>query len=336
MLQCLLDLNKIEPENRDRFVFYATHEMVVYKDGRKIVMDDCSGTRITEVECPSSYKVYESLDVGNALLLVIGGKYLVHLDRLGERSFFEELPISRVGRVLSDTYESSHRNSVLFAGHLHGKVHFINYNFIDKTRVSQSTSWEVGQVNDIQVVDEKIFALMDNAYIICCNASTGETLWTRFETGKIEPRIIPYNNGLIYSCQKLVKVYKDKNVEIIRIPLARPDTLECIRENNLYYTSKEMKHVCCLDLKSKEIIWEITGTEPITKTVAVTGKLHSNIYNMMFIQTPNAVTLINLSLGKVHSHFKMVNLQNIRLTGDHLLIHKRSDETVMIAGVPNG
>lgn len=332
----LLDLTKIEPENRDHFVFYATHDMVVYKDGRKIIMDDCSGNHITEVDCPPSHKVYESLDIGDALLLVIGGKYLVYLNKTGARSFFEELPISRVGRVLSDTYESNHKNSLLFAGHLHNKVHFINYDFIDKKRVSQSSSWEVGQVNDIQVVDGKIFALMDNAYLICCDASTGETLWTRFETGKIEPRIIPHEGGLIYACQKLIKVYKDTKAEIIRVPLARPDTLECLRGNSLYYTAKEMKHVCCLDLRSKQLIWEITGTEPITKTITVSGKLNSNIYDMMFVQTPNAVTLINLSLGRVHSHFKMVNVQNIRLTGDHILIHKRSDDTVMISGVPNG
>lgn len=331
-MNCILDMTKLEIEHRDKFIFYATHEMIIYKEGRYIVAQNCSGQTLAKVSLPSSYKSYEYLSFDDAVVLLFNGKTLVFVDKYGENSFTDNLPINRIGRSLLHIFPSSQENAIVFAAHLHNNIHFVHYDFITKKRIAQTLSWEVSQVNDARYEDGKIYALMDNTYMVCCDAETCETLWTKFETGHVSPKLLPFGDGVIYACQNLLKVHANKKTEVVRIPLARPNTVELIKGDLVYYTSNDQKHLCCFDLKNKKLIWEITGTEIIKKTISAVGKSDKNVNDMLLLQTDAAVTVINLSLGRVHSHFKLSGLQDIRRTDNHILIH-RLDQTGMLPGV---
>ena len=80
-MECIIDLNNIILENRDRMVFFATHDYIAYKDHLYIVLDRCDGSNITRYRLPGDYIKYECFIINKELfflfvqhfyLLVIG------------------------------------------------------------------------------------------------------------------------------------------------------------------------------------------------------------------------------------------------------------------------
>lgn len=332
MTECILNLSNLEMEYREYFVLYASKDQIIYRDKQYLVTKSCDDQITSQISIPTIFSHYEYTTLDRLLVFIIGGKYLFYNDF--SKSTIEELSVQRTGKFLSRIYPTEHEDSIITMSNLHGKVHFIIYNILKKKRLFQSSSWEASQINDIVVFKDKIYCLMDNSYIVCCNLNTCETLWTKFETGIINPQLIPSENGIIYCCNGLVRILENKNVQTIHIPLARPSTLERLIDNKLYYTSNSRKNVCCYDLSSKKLIWEITGTNPIIKTIHAYGIDDNKTQNDILItHSSDSLSIVNLTLGRIHSHFRVPGIRDIKLSQNHILIHKQFNYTNILTGI---
>lgn len=333
MAECILDFNKLGVEHRDHFVFYASSKVIVYKEGRNIVATDCDGDIITRLTCPVDYKKYSYVETEDDIVFLFAGKKIVYIDLVTDESFVADLPIQKIGRSVSEIYPSEHNQGIVLVSRLHGQTHVVNYNFIEGTRICQSSSWQVAQVNDTVYSNGYVYLLMDNAFIACCNASTGETVWTRFETGRIEPNIVPLDGNMVYACQGILKISGNKSSKSIKIPTVRPNSVKWAQGDSICFTANNNKNLCGYNVKKEELEWEITGTEPILETVVTRATRKGRTYDALVVRTKSHISTINLTLGQSHTYFPSTGSSGLKKTGDHVLIHRQADRTDMIPGV---
>ncbi len=175
-----------------------------------------------------------------------------------------------------------------------------------------------------------LYAVLDYSTILSCNMQTGETLWTRFETAKILRGIIPVEGWLFYTSQGFLKKTNGTEQELVRIPLIRLHSIECHIGNELYFTSKEGASLCKYNLQSRKTIWQIHGQHIIEESLQIKNSKNDNL---LLAKTANHVSVINLDKGKSEANIRVANIDRLRRTGDHVLIHKKNGSTVLIPGV---
>lgn len=333
MLDCVINLEQLGTEVRKQPVFYASHEHIVYKEGQYLVFANCSEEIISRVNCPANARQYEFLDLGDALLFVFGGKDFVLFDKFGEQPISDRFDVSVWGRIITKLYPSHHKNAVIFGTKLQDKIQFINYNFINNKRISQSTSWKIHKIDDVVVKDGVLYAILDSSFLNACKVETCETLWTRFEYSIIKPKIIPYKRGLLYTCQNTLKYTEGKTSTLTKIPLVYISKLIGIRNNHLFFISNQNKNVCAYNLVDKKLVWEITGNNPILETLLAKGKSHYDIDDILLARTKDELSIVNLSRGRSTHCFKLPNVYRMRQTGDHILVHKYDQQTDMLPGI---
>ncbi len=338
-MSCIIDLNNVESgiESREHLVFFATNEFIIYKNGLTMEMASCNGEVISTVSLPGDHKQYECLDLDDAVLFLFAGKTIAIIDKYGHEPIKYDLDIYKIGRVINPPLMADDPNRIIIVTRLLERIQIINYDFLDRKRINQTSSWDMSRVNDI-IVNKSVhsgesYALIDNSFIVSCNIFTGETLWTRFETGHIADKLIFYKNHLLYTSQNILKKSKNGKVDNIRIPLVRIHNLEQILGDNLYFSSNEGKNLCSYSLKESKLKWEIFGNLPIQETMLTKGSDNKRTYDVMLVRTRNHLGVINLTLGKVVANIRVKNIKRIRETGDHILIHKYGQETSMIPGL---
>jgi len=268
MEECIISLSGIEKEVRNHFVFYATNELIIYKDRQYILAHTCDGTEICRIRYSGDYKHYESIEFHDAVILIFSGKHLVFIDKYGSNSFNFDIPIEKFGRSLSKIIKAPNDNSIIFGAKLYGRIHFVNFDFMTHKRIWQTSSWEVEYVNNVVDGGHTIYSLMDNTFIVSFDKN-GKTKWTRFESGQSQPSLIPFSDRLLYASEGGLRITDGKNVENIRIPMVRPTSLETLIGDKLYFTTRDKRNIGCYNIKKKEMIWEITGSFPIIKTLTI-------------------------------------------------------------------
>jgi len=107
---------------------------------------------------------------------------------------------------------------------------------------------------------------------------------------------------------------------------------EKIDEDKLYLTSNEGRNLCCFDMKERITKWEVQGSHRIKKSVIVNGVYKNKVYNTMIVLVDHAIGLINLDLGRTINYLRMDNVQDIKLSGQHVILHTSSDKTHILAG----
>lgn len=314
----------------DYFVFYVDNDIIIYKDKQQIHAKQCDGDLMASFACPHVYQHYEFLDAEHGVVLIFGGKTLVYIDKSGTKSF-QSILSEQNGRFLSSPMKTDDPNCFTIATQFRNLLHLMKYDFINAKRISQSASWQVSQLNDINLCGKYIYLLLDNSLIVQCNNETCETLWKRFEPGRVEPRIvIDEQKKVLYACSNILKIVQGEDIQNIRIPLARPDSLEFVVRDKLFYTSNNRKHICCYNLTNNNLEWEITGSDAILRTIRLIDMADNNL---AVIQTVKGITIINTSAGKIVNYFRLNNLQDMKLTKHNLLLQADKTNIVGVANV---
>ncbi len=333
MRECVISLSRIEKEIRDHFVFYATNELIIYKDRQNIIAANCDGTEICRSKCPNEYKHYESIEFEDAVILIFSGKHMVFIDKYGSHPFDFDMPVQKFGRSLSRIIKAPSGNSIIFGAKLYGQVHFVNFDFMTRKRIWQTSSWEIAHVNNVVDDGHTIYSLMDNTFIVALDKTNGETKWTRFESGQSQPDLIPISDSLLYTSEGGLRITDGKKVENIRIPTIRPTSLESLVGDNLYLTTKDKHNVGCYNIKKREMVWEIAGSFPIIKTLTIKGQKDGRIVDVMLVRTKKDVAILNLTDGRAHTFFRADSFTDMHRTGNHVLFHQTKGTTMMIPGV---
>ena len=312
-------------------IFYADDEMMIYRDGPFVRAVESQGDLIQTIRCPSNFKHFESIDLGHMVLLMFSGEQIILLNKRNTESSVHGLAVHKFGACITPLLLSKNTQGVVFGTRSRGYVQFVHYDYIAQKRVSQTSSWKMANITDFTVKDDKLYALLDNSFMICSNIQNCEPLWTRFETGKISPQIIPDGDEIFYACQGVLK-RRNPEVESIKIPLVKVHTVEAKFGDKVILTAMGGKSLCGFDVVTRETKWEIRSNLAILQTLPIRILTEGKLRDALAIRTKNHITIVDCSKGKTVYHNQFDNLTRIRKTGSHLLLHKYNGSTGVIKG----
>ncbi|MHA2281516.1 MAG: hypothetical protein ACXAC5_11735 [Promethearchaeota archaeon] len=329
---CRLDLENLTTDDRSQTILYATHDNIVYRESNRIILGSCDEEQLSSVKAPPDYAKYEFLDLGDVILFVFNNMDVVVMDKSGMVPHEYRLDLLKVGRCITKLYPGDDPDRVVFGTLQGGRIQFVNYDFMTQQRVAQTASWKVSTITDICFEDMILYAVLDESSIVACAMSSGETLWTRFETAKIGRGIVSHDGRLVYCCQGLFKKIQNKDIQTTRIPLLSASSIEHHDDRNIYFTSNDGKNVCAYYTVTDKLRWQVFGRKPIQESIVVHD---TNKNTLLLAKTDDHIAVVNLSLGKAESIIRSPNIYRLRQTSDHVLIQKNTGTTTLIPGVEN-
>lgn len=331
-MTCKIDPNDIKIDERPEHIFYATNDIIIYQDGLKILLGSCENAEIlSTVHAPFDHTNYEYVDLDDSVLMILDHKFLVLIDKNGMLPISHILDEHKTGICFTKPFLSNHSNRIIFGTKLHDRLQFVNFDFMERQRVTQSSSWKMSRITDLYLDGTILYATLDNSFLVCCDMTTGETLWTRFETGKIGKGLIHYDGYLYYCCQGTLKKTNGDSAETIRIPFIKPTSIVEQYGKFLFFTNKNGNTLCQFDLEEHKLTWEVFGSHPILETVTTTGLSHGS--HIMFLRTSDYISVVDTDRGHAISNIKTQKARRMRLTEDHIMIHNYDGGTMLIPGL---
>lgn len=328
---CKLNTKQLEPEDRPESILYATHDFIIYKERNKLKLASCDGELLSECSVAIDYLSYRCLDLEDAILFLFNGSTIIVLDKNGMMPVEVRLDPIRVGKCITKIYKVPHRSDQIVFGTMQsGRIQFVNFDFMQGTRVAQTSSWRASTVTDTCLSEGRLYAVLDASTILELDALRGETLWTRFETADIKKGLITYDKYLAYACQDMLKLTDGKEVRNIRIPLVNVSSVICSDRQDIIFTSNDRKNVCSYDTVSNQMKWEISGREPIDDWVMLRSTDNTEL---LAVQTSKYISFIDITQGKAEYNVRTGNIGKIRRTGDHFLIQKTTGTSTLVPGV---
>lgn len=330
-MDCKLEIHKLEPEDRATSILYATHDFIVYQERNGLVLASCDGSRLSDITIAIDYLHYECLDFEDALLFMFSGTDILILDKTGMVPVKHKINPVTLGRCISNIYRFPGSDSqIVFGTQQANRIQFANYDFMNQSRSAQTASWIASSVTNMLLVGTILYAILDKTTILSIDMSTGELLWTKFETAEIAPGIITYDKYLFYACHGMLKKTDGFHSDSIRIPLINISSILHATDREIFMTTNENKNIICYNLAHNKLKWEIHGNDPIRESVLV--KSHDGA-NVLAAQTDQYVTLIDISAGKSEYNIRTSNIAKLRRTGDHLLIQKSTGTCTLVPGM---
>jgi hypothetical protein len=325
-----LNLTPLEIETRDKVVFYATKDFIIYREKSSIFLASCEGEIKSSVLCPSDFRNYETLDIGDAVLLVLGGMTVIIFYKDGCQPVKYTLDQHKVGRVASELFPSKNENAVIFCTQLNGKMQIVIYDFMGQKKIAQSASLKFFGLTSMCIDDKQVCCLFDSSFIVGCDVETCETLWTRFEASLVYPKLIPYNGDVIYTCNGALRK-RGEQVENIPVPSVQISKIFSLVDDFLITTSNNNRNLLSFNLSNKTTNWELVGNDVIFNGVAVKGKVGQTTINAMILHIRDHISVVNLDVGRSSYNNRSNNVYRVRQTGDHIVINKRNYQTDIIA-----
>lgn len=327
--ECIINPYTVSVESRHRPVFYASGDLIIYKNGQSIQVDDCSGNEITRVICPVDARIYEYVDLGDSILFVFSGNEFIFIDKSGNLPYHHKFD-TKLGKIITPIFLSSDNNCIVFGTKSHTGIQFMNYNFINQKRVSQTSTWNFKSVTDVVQFNDTIYAVLDSTFLIAFNNSTCEVKNVRFESSLVSPKIFCTNNGIIYLSQNSIRKWNGKQTESIRTPISSTSRLLGISQT-YYYLVTDKTNISAFDEKLDSIIWEIKSDKVIYDSLAIKGIGSGNkTFDVGVIQSSDSIMLINFLRGRIIRSFPTLDAYKIRTTSDHILIHRYGQQTDML------
>lgn len=327
--ECIINPYTVSVESRHRPVFYASSDLIIYKNGQSIQADDCSGNEITRVVCPVDARVYEYIDLGDSILFIFGGNELIFIDKSGDLPYRHKFD-TKLGKIVTPIFLSTDDNCIVFGTKSHNGIQFMNYNFIDQKRISQTSTWNFKSVTDIIQYNNTVYAVLDSTFLVEFDNSTCEVKNIRSETSLISPKIFGTNNGIIYLSQSSIREWNGKQVESVRTPISSTSRLLGISQECCYLVT-DKTNISAFDKKLGSIIWEIKSDKIIYDSLTIKGIGSDNkTFDIGVVQSSDTITLINFLKGRIIRSFPTLDAYKIRTTSDHILIHRYGQQTDML------
>ncbi len=332
-MDCKLEIHNLETEDRANSILYATHDFIVYQERNGLVLASCDGVRLSDITIPVDYLHYECLDLEDALLFMFTGTEILILDKTGMVPVKHKIRPVLMGRCFSKIYRFPGSNNQMVLGTQQAnRIQFANYDFMQQSRIAQTASWNASKITDTLFVDTILYAVLDKSTIVAVDMSTGELLWTKFETAEVAPGLITHDKYLFYACHGMLKKTDGQETKTIRIPLLNISSILHASDREIYMTANENKNVICYSTIPDKLKWEIFGKDAIHGSIVIKS---SDDEDLLAVRTDHYVTLINLTAGKSEYNIKTNNIARIRQTGDHLLIQKSTGTSTLVPGITN-
>ena len=330
-----VNLTPLNIETKNRVVFYSDKDSIIYREKSSIVLESCKGEIKGDIPCPSEFRNYETLDLGDSVLLVLGGTTVVIFYKDGYQPIKYTIDPHKVGRVVSKLFRSKNENAVIFCTLLNNKMQIIIYDFMGQKKISQSSSWKFFNLTSMCMDDKQICCLFDSSFIVGCDIETCETLWTRFEAAPISQDLVLHDGSLIYTCNGALRKHtkiddKPTQIENISIPSRNVSRILDKIDKYLILMSNNNYDLLLFDLSDKTVKWELVGNEFIFNGITVLGKVGKEIINAVVLHIKDHISIVNLDAGRSMYNNRSNNVYKVRQSGDHIVINKKNYETDII------
>jgi len=334
-MSCCLDLENLNLDERKELILFATHDFMIYRHRNYLKLGSCDDELLSELALAVDFTKFSAVDLNDAVVFLFTGTDMAIIDKDGLQPIHHKLDPVKIGQVITPIFPSEDTDCVIFGTKQANRVQFVTYNFMEQKRSCQTAFWNVSRVTDIRVdtSSEILYAVLDYSTIVACDMTTGETLWTKFETATVSKGLLLHEGKLLYSCQGLLKQTNGKQTETIRIPILSVSSLEHNSDRCVYFSTNDTKNLACYDLQASMLLWEVYGRQPILNSIPAKSK---NGISILVLQTEDYLALINLSSGQAEKHIRTTNISRIVETGDHILVFKQTGTTALLPGTVGG
>lgn len=329
MKECILKLDSCDIEQRNRAVFYASSEYMIYKSGSNIVCSTCDEEVLAETRCPDGFILFTTWETASQIGFVFNKKDIVVYDKIQYKFYKSKIGL---GECITDPIHVG-SNSLFFATRLHGKTQFVNYDFMNEKRISQTKSWDLKTVTSICRDSSLCYAVLDRSLLVCCDINTGETKWTRFEASKIGEDIFAHENRIFYCCNNSLKINNQKKLETVRVPLLDLSSAIALENNIVYAKSNEYQNMCAFNPSNKKLEWEARGTNIISQCIIAKGRDGRGVKPIAILRCVNQLNIIDLTSGASVFSINIHDMFKIRITGDHVLVSCYGEKSKLISGI---
>lgn len=325
-----INISSLRVEHRDSAIFYANSELILYKAGQYLRLENCSGDLAGEVLCPQDDANVHALEFPDCVALLVGGQKLVLLDKSGFDPIQHDLSNLPCGKIMTSPFRIDDEH--LLVGCVRNqRSQFAVINVTTGELVIQSQSWNTSQVNDL-AVGRSVFGLLDKTFIVSLNLKTLETEWVRFETGLIAPKLVVAPLGTCYVAGGVLRIANEGKSESLLIPRFSPSAAVTSFGSTLVLVSDERTTLVGFDLERREVLWDISGSQKIMESLPVSGLIKSKLVNAVLLRYKDYIAAVDLERGHKLGSYPIADAFRMTQTSDHVIIHRRGGKSDLIAG----
>ena len=326
-----INLENINEQIITEVVFYSSEDMIIYKDGNNVIIATHEGEELSSFKLPIDHNNFEIIPTEDEIIFMFGGSHFIIVDKNTEIEKTEfSIDNLALGKICTKIFLDDTKDILTFGTQRDNKVQSVSYSISQQKRISQSMSWNLEKFSYFEVLGDRIFAIIDNTFLISLESKTNEVLFNRFESGSIKGKFLPTDYGLIYPYGHCLRRVTSDGVKTARIPTVRVSSIEHVSGRHLYFTSNDKKNINCYDMKSNALQWEIFGHNAIEESLVVKGYGNGIRYNIMILRLNNHIGIINLDKGESIKYIKCPNVFRLRDTGSHILAHRSNGITTII------
>lgn len=290
----MIDLEKIEIENFNTTVYFASEKILVLRrDPFVEILDRKTSKLINKILIKNLYN-FKSCEYFGRILIVFDSNELLSINvDDGEAELYD----INLGNVVTEIFVKD--NYLIFGASIGGMFHYVIYDFEKKVRAYQTQSIRAATLSYHFGINF-ISSIMSNSQIIKYGYDATE-IFKRFEYQYIIPGITEYRSKILYCSSNVLKfVNSDGQIESVEIPIIKINKLEKTIGNNLYCICGEKKNIGCINLDNNSIEYEIRANSIINKILISKGRTPSNkTTDILFFSTENSLEVIDLKAGKL-------------------------------------
>lgn len=324
-MTCIIDTDRIDKRSIPYKIYCSTGDIVLSRNHSQIMLTDCHGHKASSIPISFEDNHYEFAETESYYCLVFSGKVLLRINKHTLNMSVHDLDQSRIGRCMTPL--SVDGNDILFGSKQFDRCQIVKYSVEETRRILQSMSWNIDHFSDICKSGSNVYVVMNESFVVSMDIATGKINGSKFVAGYIDPRILSYRSGTIFSSQNMLNFWgKTNEVFVVHIDF---DSLEDIYEQQVFYTTKQRQGLGCFDIAERKNIWT-TDIEDISKIIMVESTDNKPI---LVVTSPTKITFIDGISGIPLKQLPCDHPYKAIVTGKNILIHSAGDVTEIIGGL---
>jgi hypothetical protein len=306
--------NKIHIE---KTVFYSSKNIMIYRSDNGITFQNTE--KKIDIPLKNNYTVYAE-EYKNKTLIISGNSGIL-VDENGKYEnidFKNIVPISKP--VIID-------DKLLFVSSMGNLCHFVVYDLIKRKRILQTQSIEFSSIySDISKND--FYLLVNNSNLICYDIN-GQIKWKKFDKTKIANGIKYYKGNLIYYAGNQIKIINGENTQTIDIPDIKIDEISVLYNDSLFALCNDKKNICCIDLLSGYLKYEIKTLKPIKNIILTSMNIDNINRKILCFNNDTHIGIIELSVVKTTIYDPIEKIRDIMANKELIINTYKGDSYIL-------
>lgn len=318
----MFDIDRLVFTSVPNRIYSSTGDWVVSQNARQMQVSDCSGKVKHIFPTPDDAAGCEFVETSEQFVFVFSGRTMIAISKLTGETKSHSINLSKVGKCITPL--AAVGSNVVFGTKGVNRTQLVLYDPWKEMRVFQTASWKLDEITDFYCVNGNTIAVLNNTLLVNVDMNTGESKFTRFESGRINKSVKPHNGGILYPIQGLLTFFKPPDATRITIPGQRVGTLFDIIDNRVICSSHDQMELICFDLPLKTLAWKTPSSSVIRDVIAI----KTTDGPALVVRLDGYLTIVEFQTGVILRSEK-VESSHIRLTGKNLILSKNNSSIVL-------